>query len=111
MFKDFVNNDQFEDLLELVEDLSWNGIGRRNRVTAIRAKVETCMTKPAFLEALGSADAARTALPQHPWFRKRIQRDFDSNFENSSWNRFDGAACLVLKTFGKLRRQQLPDSG
>ena len=52
MFKDFVNNDQFEDLLELVEDLSWNGIGRRNRVTAIRAKVETCMTKPAFLELL-----------------------------------------------------------
>lgn len=46
MLKDFVNNDQFEDLLELVEDLSWNGIGRRNRVTAIRAKVETCMTKP-----------------------------------------------------------------
>ena len=33
MLKDFVNNDQFEDLLELVEDLSWNGIGRRNRVT------------------------------------------------------------------------------
>ena len=39
MLKDFVNNDQFEDLLELVEDLSWNGIGRRNRV-------------PAFLELL-----------------------------------------------------------
>ena len=52
MLKDLINNDQFEDLLELVEDLSWNGIGRRNRVTAIRAKVETCMTKPAFLEYL-----------------------------------------------------------
>lgn len=96
MLKDFVNNDQFEDLLELVEDLSWNGIGRRNRVTAIRAKVETCMTKPAFLELLVQQMPPRMALPQHPWFRKRIQRDFDSNFENSSWNRSDGAACLVL---------------
>ena len=52
MIKDFVNNDQFEDLLELVKDLSWNGIGRRNGVTEIRTKVETCMTKPAFLELL-----------------------------------------------------------
>ena len=94
MFKDFVNNDQFEA-----------GARRRSQLERHRTpksrdgdsgEGRNLHDEAGVSGALGSADAARMALPQHPWFRKRIQRDFDSNFENSSWNRSDGAACLVL---------------